>query len=211
MNFVTPPRLAMLRARTRAAHAAIESVPALGRLLAPDLTVAEYIAVLDAMHGFHRAFEPGIAEALRDVPGARAVLGQSRLPALAADLDWFGVAPSPGLPAVPRLRSAAAGIGALYVVEGSILGGRVIARYLGVSLDVRSAEGASYYGGLSADAARARWQMLCDLVETGCADGAEANEAMAEAACATFDSLDRWMRRLSAARSVRPMAEAAAS
>jgi heme oxygenase len=218
MTFVTPPRLSLLRTRTKAAHASMEKVPILGRLLAPDLTTEEYVSVLDSMHAFHRAFEPEIAATLAGVPQAASVLAVSRLPDLLADLAWFGVSPSPVPPPIPRLNAPAEALGALYVIEGSILGGRVIARHVADSLGVRSGEGCSYYGGRTADQARDRWQLLCDLLEGyGERDGGASSsllpidEAMAEAACGTFDSLDRWMRRIGVVQGVRPLAEAAAS
>ena len=214
MTFVTPPRLSLLRARTKSSHAAIETVPILSRLMARDIRVAEYTAVLDAMHGFHLAFEAEIAALVADLPQAAAMLEQSRLPALRSDLAWFGLAPSPAAPPAPGFATRAEALGALYVIEGSLLGGRVIARHLTENLNVRPGAGCSYYGGTDADTARGRWHDLCALIESlDDRDGAAqpVGELMAQAACRAFDSLDRWMRRIAPVHGARPMAEAAAS
>jgi heme oxygenase len=187
-------RLDLLRARTRAAHARIETVPALARLVADDLTMAEYVAVLRSMHAFHAALEPAIAGELADVPAAAALLDGGRMRALAEDLAWFG---APGLPPSPvSLPSGrAAALGALYVVEGSGLGGRVIARRVAASLRVTPGRGGNFYGGLGADAARTRWRHLCDLLEHF--DLREETAAdLIDGAIATFRCLERRLRRV---------------
>lgn len=204
-------RLTLLRARTRAAHASIETVPAMARLMAPDLTLAEYIDVLQCMYAFHDAVEPPVARALRQVPEAAPLLTTVRMDALVDDLAWFGVRPSLPTPALPGLTSMAAALGALYVVEGSNLGGRIIGRHVSVSLGVSDGAGGSFYCGHGAETARARWQTLCALLEGPIAGPAAADETIAAAACDTFDCLERWMRRIDVASSRRPMADAVAT
>jgi len=186
--------LALLREATRADHERMEAVPALQRLMAPDLTVPEYAAVLLHMHAFHAAVEPAIAAALH---GHRALclLDDSRLLALAEDLSWFGMQPVHAGLAVPVLGSAPAAIGALYVVEGSGLGGRIIARHVQASLGVMPGSGGSFYGGLSADAARERWRAFCGVLDA-LGGGPECGAVIAGAARATFRCLECWMRRV---------------
>jgi heme oxygenase len=210
-------RLARLRLGTRDAHARIESVPALARLLAPDLTVAEYVAVLRHMHGFLCDFEPAIAAALADHRQAAVLLDGGRPRALAEDLAWFGASPQPLDAAPPALSGPAAALGALYVIEGSGLGGRVIARHLAASLGVAPGTGGSFYGGPTAEGARLRWQRLCALLDP--ADpvgdpmgGPIDDDALLAGALATFRFLDRWMRGIDPADHHRrsPGAEVAA-
>jgi heme oxygenase len=193
----TTDLLGLLREATRPDHEAMEAVPALKRLMAPDLTATEYAAVLQHMYAFHSVLEPVIAVALRDHK-ALALVDGSRLSALAEDLAWFGMPPVRSGVAVPVLGSAAAAIGALYVVEGSGLGGRVIARHVQASLGVAPGRGGSFYGGLSADAARARWRAFCGvLAEPG--GGGDDGEAIAGAARATFRCLGSLMSRAAGA------------
>ncbi len=224
-------RLARLRAGTRDAHARIETVPALARLLAEDLTQAEYVAVLAHMHGFLAALEPAVAAVLaRPRPDAAALLDGGRLRALADDLDWFGAASQPLLDTLPALAGPDAALGALYVIEGSGLGGRVIARHLADSLGVAPGAGGSFYCGLSAAAARLRWQRFCALLDpagdllgpaptgsapppSGLARKRPANDDPAHDDCcelrvgaiATFRSLERWLRRIDVVRDRRQL------
>jgi heme oxygenase len=202
-------RLARLRLGTSDAHARIESVPALARLLAPDLTPAEYVAVLRHMHGFLSVVEPDIAAAVADIPPAAALLDGTRPRALAEDLAWFGVPSQPLDRAPPALSGAAAALGALYVIEGSGLGGRVIARHLAASLGVAPGTGGSFYGGPTAEAARLRWQRLCALLDPAAPvdsriGGPIDDDALLAGALATFGFLDRWMRGIEVADLSRP-------
>ncbi len=189
-------RLAHLRSHTRAAHASIETVPCLARLMAPDLTRGGYTRILVGMLAFHAAVEPAIAQALEALPEAKMLLDGHHQRALRDDIAFLGAASEtlrPDVPALPDLTSA---LGALYVVEGGNLGGRVIARRVADSLGVAPGEGGSFYGGLSAEMARARWARLVQILE----DQRMAIEldALAEGACRIFACLEQWMRRIPA-------------
>jgi heme oxygenase len=185
--------LERLRAGTRAAHTSIESVPALNRLLAPNLTVAEYVETLRRLHAFHAGLEPDLARALCGRSRAAALVDGVRVAAIAADIAWFGAAPlaaslPPSLPA-----GTAAALGALYVVEGSNLGGRIIGRHVAKSLGVGPGTGGSYHCGLAAEEARRRWQLLllalCEFDAAGVP-----SEPLLATALATFAALELWMR-----------------
>lgn len=189
MSFDQTSRLAALRAGTRAAHASMETVPAMKRLVSPDLTRDEYVSVLRHMHAFHAHAEPLIAEALHAMPEAASMLDGARPRALARDLAWFGAAPVPP-PRLPPIDGAAAALGALYVIEGSGLGGRVIARHLAASLGVGDSAGGSFYGRQDADAVRLRWNRLTALLEAAEAD----THAMIAGARTLFECLEHWLR-----------------
>jgi heme oxygenase len=190
-------RLALLRAGTAAAHASIETVPALARLLAPDLTPAEYVVVLRRMDGFLAVCEPAIAAALADAcPPAAALLDGARRRALAEDLAWYGVAALPLAEALPAFSDPPAAQGGLYVIEGAGLGARVIGRHLQATLGVAPGAGGSFYCGATAAGARARWQLLRAVLDApGCTHPA-ADDRLLAGANATFCCLERWMRRV---------------
>ena len=196
--------LARLRAGTRPAHASMETVPALSRLLAADLTRSEYVMVLQSMYAFHATFEPVVARALADHPEAAGMLDGARPRALAEDLDWFGHPAPPRLPQrlLPALDAPRGALGALYVLEGSGLGGRVIARHLSLSLGIAPGRGGSFYGGLSAEAVRERWHRLCALLDApGLAGQADTtsdilSDPLVDGAVATFGLLECWMRQI---------------
>nr|WP_111300912.1 biliverdin-producing heme oxygenase [Paracoccus saliphilus] len=90
-----------------------------------DLTrVQDYIRYLAGTFAFRCALEPALTTALADAGQAWRILPLSA--ALRADMRDIGH-PLPVLPAVPDLTQRAGLAGALYVVEGSALGARLIA------------------------------------------------------------------------------------
>jgi heme oxygenase len=190
------PLLEALRDATRAAHAAVEHVPALARLLAPDLTRVEYAATLGRMYRFHLALEPRLRSALAGVADLAAFAEGGRAGAIAVDLHALGVAaprPAP-LRALPRLDTPAAAMGCLYVMEGSALGGRVIAKRLADSVGVTPRDGARFFGGESADVVRDRWLAFCAALEaTGRALSASEQRRLLIGATACFTRLGAWM------------------
>lgn len=117
---------AHLREATAAAHAGLERDLDWEARVA---TLAGYRALLSRLRGFHAAYEPAIAAALAD---AAFFDPRRRLAALDADLHALsGEVPGPRPePAAPHLDSPGAALGALYVLEGSTLGGAVIGRHV---------------------------------------------------------------------------------
>ncbi|MBB2962054.1 biliverdin-producing heme oxygenase [Methylobacterium sp. R2-1] len=117
---------ARLREATAAAHEALERDLDWEARVA---TLAGYRTLLVRLRGFHAAYEPAIGAALADAPFFDP---RRRLPALDADLHALGGAVPGTLPAptAPRLEGPGAALGALYVLEGSTLGGGVIGRHV---------------------------------------------------------------------------------
>jgi heme oxygenase len=190
-----PPRstLERLRAETRAAHARIETVPSLARLMMPDLTLAEYIEALRRLQAFHAAVYPCLSAELGGVSGAQGLLDGAGLRNLRADLDCYGVATLPS-PPVPAPHSVAAALGMLYVVEGSNLGGRVIGRHVATTLAVTPIRGGSFFCSLAATAARQRWQLLTGLLAREVDDLCGPQGPVIAGALATFEAMEAWMR-----------------
>lgn len=109
--------VARLRAATASDHDAVDA--GFGRY---DLTdAADYRAFLIA----HAKALPAVEAWLRDIPGLPAF--RDRMDLLAADLKALGE-PMPAPMAFEAIASVAAGWGAMYVVEGSRLGGIMLSR-----------------------------------------------------------------------------------
>ncbi len=193
--FLERPFLERLRTATRPAHAAIEHVPALARLMAPDITLADVGAALRGLHAFHAGLDPRLAACLVDVPGAAAYHDTTRLPALAEDLAFHGLAPGPAAPpyALPALPSLGHALGCLYVIEGSSLGGRVIARRLQDALGLMASQGATFFAGRSAAEVRTRFQNLASLLDHEAGFSPAAAAAILAGANDTFHQMARWM------------------
>lgn len=172
-----------LRAATEAAHEGLErNLGWEGRVA----TLSGYRELLTRFRGFHAAYEPAIGAGLADEPffGPR-----RRLDRLDADLAYLGldaatIAALPVSP-VPRLDGSAA-LGALYVLEGSTLGGQVIGRRI-AALHGFETDGLAYYRA-HGPATGAMWSAFRARLETA-ADEA----ALTETAVATFEAMRVWL------------------
>ncbi|MGA4551661.1 biliverdin-producing heme oxygenase [Methylorubrum aminovorans] len=173
---------ARLRGATAAAHEALE------RDLDWEARVATlpgYRNLLIRLRGFHAAYEPVIGVALADAPFFDP---RRRLPSLDADLHALDAAPGTlPAPAAPRLDGPGAALGALYVLEGSTLGGAVIGRHVarlhgaGVPL--------AYYAGRGRETGPL-WRSFRERL-----DGLPERQAAAAfaAGIATFEAMRLWL------------------
>lgn len=117
-----------LRSGTRALHQAVEARRPMSRLLADDLSRADYMACLARLAALHATIEPALAPWLAgrvDLDLAR----RSKRAWLEDDLDCLGARPARPYPR-PVWTTEAHAWGALYVLEGATLGGAVIARHV---------------------------------------------------------------------------------
>ena len=116
----------VLRAATVQAHAALEVAPIFRRLFADDFAGEELADLLDRMTSIYRPLENRLAES----EAARTLAYRHRLPLLLDGLAALGAKPIRRDRAIPALNGDAECWGALYVIEGSTLGGQVIHRQL---------------------------------------------------------------------------------
>ena len=178
-----------LRAATAEAHHALERDLDWEARIA---TLRGYRDLLAGFYGFHAGYEPAIGRALadEDLFGPR-----RRLERLDGDLRGLGL-DRPAIAALPvavpiAMGGPAAALGALYVLEGSTLGGQVIRQALERRHGAAVADACAYYQG-HGRATAAQWQTFCDALEARCADAA-AERATLAAAVATFDALRSWL------------------
>lgn len=186
-----------LRQATDAAHERLHHLPAFASLAAGRIGRDEYVALLRRLLGFHRAVEAALAAAPSLRPFGIAIEERRRAPLLEADLDALdampGLAAPPVAPPVAPLAappaSAAAAMGWLYVVEGSTLGGRHLAR----GLDGLLGEAEAGRRFLLGHGARhgAMWRACCEAIEQcGATPGGMA--AMIEGANDAFRCFEDW-------------------
>jgi heme oxygenase len=135
---MTPPRVhpvpslrGTLRSATAHAHATLD-----GALLPPGApwTRERYVAFLQATLAVVSAAEPAVAAVLPAFAPCGAATRTSRLRDDLAALGQQALAPPS--PAFDRVPGAAAAYGTAYVLEGSQLGGRVIAGHVADALSV---------------------------------------------------------------------------
>lgn len=174
-----PPILEQLRQQTRDCHDRLEAQL---DLLDVTLGKARYTALLVRFHALWQGLEPQLASLLNEAFWAP----RRRLPWLDADLAALGLAP-PAAVRAPALGDEASALGALYVVEGSTLGGRVILRHL----DRLGLQPARYFSGYG-EATGAMWKGFVTRLE---AAPAAAAPAIVAGASLTFDHFQRGLRQ----------------
>ncbi|OAN52187.1 hypothetical protein A6A04_00325 [Paramagnetospirillum marisnigri] len=117
---------AALRAATAEAHATLESVPLNRRLFAEDFSQAELTGLLNRMVSVYRPLE----RRLVGVEPALSLVYRPRLPLLLDGLAVLGAAATAADIPAPVLDHDDARLGALYVIEGSSMGGQMIHQQL---------------------------------------------------------------------------------
>ncbi|MDQ1091284.1 heme oxygenase [Xanthomonas sacchari] len=170
----------LLREATAHQHQAVEDLPALRALMGAALSLPAYVQALRLHHAALAGWERREAAWLRDCGDVHWHY-QPRAPLLAQDLQALQASP-PALQPVPPAPADAHRWGMLYVVEGSRLGGRVIARQLRQTLPA-VAPALSYFELGHADPAA--WRHFQQRLERALPT-APLRQAAVDGACAMF-------------------------
>ena len=180
--------LQALRTATGAAHAQVESRLA---LTGEHCSVTQYAALLRALFAVVEPSEHAIHEYLRDhVDLQRGIVGLplSRTERLRQDLDRLGATTDGPPTPVPVIASAAQAFGAAYVLQGSLLGGAVIARALRARLGLAS--DTMTYLRLYDDGLGQAWREFTQALEAFGRTNPSAWPAVINSARATFHAVD---------------------
>lgn len=174
----TGPARTRLRAATRDLHDRVEAMPRLARLRRPGLTLEQYADTLGRLHRFFAQCERQVTAGLGAAELA-ALEVRMKAPLLARDLARLGRdPPAVGDPGSPAAVTPGHTLGLLYVLEGSVLGGRVLERevrgHLGPAVD----DALAFYRCYEPDTA-GHWRRFCAGLEARLA--AEGPLAQAEA------------------------------
>ena len=181
--------LGQLRSATREVHGRLESDL---DLLRRPFCQRRIGCFLEGMHGFHGVWEPGAGRIL----GAATLAGRLKGPHLRADLLAMGRTEAE-IERLPLCREASglartreSALGAMYVLEGSTLGGQMISRALREACWLPPAGLASFnpYGAETGAQWRSFRAMLSDAVPP------QRDAEVVAAALATFELLHRWLR-----------------
>ncbi len=177
-----------LKAATNEVHERLHGHEGFAAAAAGTISAPDYRDLLARLHGFHAAFDAQMTCAPVAFAQNLELPARARAGLLAQDLTGRGVA-AETTARLPRaelvaLHSEGEYLGALYVVEGSTMGGIIIARAL-------AAFGADrrFYFGHGADHGRL-WRVFAARLET--LDG-EAAEAAERAAASVFAAFETWM------------------
>ena len=184
--------LTHLKAATAALHERAEAaMPTLDELSCPDL----YARCVADLHGFYAAWEP----AIWNTPGVDDVVtdgdARRKLPLLARDLGALGqpaLSASPELDGRTVLPTCGHALGALYVLEGATLGGRVILRHIAPPLGLPLDGGLSFFHGYGSRTGQ-MWSSFGRALEQWAAAGGDVDAAVA-GATSCFSSFESWLR-----------------
>lgn len=171
-----------LRAATRPLHAELELAVKIGERIR---TRESYIDYLVRLFGLHVSAEIAL-QALNFTPLGFAYPSPYRSRLLAADLTELGVPPqalsSLALPPAPRLGTIPAGLGCIYVLEGSAKGARAILPEIAAALSLDPEKGATFFNGYGQET-KLMWQALLSVlnrIEPSSEEGRQAVEAALE-------------------------------
>jgi len=171
--------MAALKAATHAQHRDIERlIP----LMNPNLTMAEYRQYLGRMLGYLQPIET-LLESISGLSVVVPDLAQRRKSAWLR--DDLGVTTVEECADLPSLTSISAALGCMYVLEGSTLGGQILARQIAIQLSEPRMSFLQSYGTDTGT----KWKRFGAEVNGYAGDGA----AMITAAQTTFDTLARWL------------------
>lgn len=185
MPLVSREPLAELRSHTALAHAALED----SDLVLPATTErTRYARLIGAMLSFHTSIEREFRRFERDLAARGLPMSDRYKSELLGRESEELRSPQVAEPRV-AFASVAQAAGAVYVMEGSTLGGMLIARSVQQHLDHAS----RYYGCYGADTGR-RWRITSDALNTFARHDGDVH-AMVAGANATFAVLRAHLQR----------------
>ncbi len=167
-------------------------MPSLPELASPE----GYAWSLRVMHRFFLAWEAPLFDALACVDSGLTLAERGKVSLLSADLASLRLSPLDAPCAVPAdvVASPATALGAMYVLEGSTLGGRMIERHCAVPLGMSPSHGGAFYHGYGARTG-ALWHAFGAVLESHDTD-AQQRAAMLHGARSCFGALRGFLQSI---------------
>jgi len=184
--------LTELRHATAVVHERLHHLPVFATLAAGRLDHAAYAVLLGRLYGFHDPVEAAIDRAgppgLQPAQWRRAHLLRADMTALGQSDAAIAQLPRHSVPMSQW--SPARAMGVLYVIEGSTLGGRQLARQLDYLVPAGSIAGRSFLLAGTGQG-HVRWRDFCAALDACGADAAPRAEMVA-GAIEGFQSFGAW-------------------
>lgn len=181
-----------LRHATAAVHERLHHVPVFAALAKGRIDHSAYVDLLGRLYGFHEPFEAAVAQAgppgLQSAEWRRAHLLRSDMAALGQSAA--AIRRLPRYPVVSGRWSPAHAMGVLYVIEGSTLGGRLLARQLDHLVPAGGDLGRSFLLA-GTGMGHVRWRDFCTALDACGAEPALRAEMVA-GAIETFRCFEGW-------------------
>lgn len=189
--------LAELRTQTRDLHRRIETNPHHRSLADGTMTRDGYRLMLEKMYGFVAAFEAQAALRGEWKDFGYDFAARQKSSAIVEDLVVLGntleeVVCLPRAELQLEEASFERVLGHLYVLEGSTLGGQILARAALTRWGARRGTGAAYFNFYDASV-RERWAETQELLSLAATSSAK-EAAIVEGARQAFSNLDGWLR-----------------
>ena len=167
-----------LRAKTDATHQRMHHLKPFAEIAAGTLPLAQYRQLLQSLLLFHRAVERQAQQA-----GVSQLSSSGhRVDLLRSDLCYLGGDEMPAPVSGWQAGAGGAALGALYAAEGSMLGGRVIARQLDYAFGAGE-DGRRFFIGEKSHGAT--WSRLLVVLEDSCSEPSALEDAI-RGALSTF-------------------------
>lgn len=177
------PLRCLLRTATQEVHGRLHLHSGFAAVQSATITRADYESLLVRLYGFYVPFDAAVAAA------------PCRSKWLEDDLRSLGLGRAlsvlPRCPHVPSLDNGLLRLGALYVVEGSALGGRDLARGLDRLLGKDVTEGRRFFLGRGSGTGQAWRHYLARL--SAAPPERTARAEVVKGAVATFAAFEHWM------------------
>ncbi len=193
------PIMNRLKKDTTFAHKQLEKVPCFKRLFANDYNITEYARLISYFYGYFLAIEPIL---YTDLPSEHSgiLYYRKKTHLLAQDLVHLNIDGKilPVCTNLPALNSFAEKMGALYVLEGSLLGGRVIGEHLTNHFGSEIISALSFYHCYGTNLI-VEWRNFSTFMAQ-CFDGQDEQirNTIVDSANATFSTLQQWVEHRSA-------------
>jgi len=179
----------LLKNTTMSSHHEIEKNPMLKKILSKSLSREDYSDILNRFLGFIEPFEAKVRQILKSDMNSHLLKTQwlkKDLKSLNSEMDIKLNSFSNSISTV------ADALGALYVLEGSMLGGQMILRHL-KKFDFITEENSNYYSGYKENTAE-NWKSFLNTLEKFDNEHPKQREGVVNSAIKTFEELDRWFR-----------------
>ncbi len=181
----------LLREGSVSFHRRLDALPQMMRLLSPQLSIDQYLACLRGLQQAHVPLEQAIDVYLNSSNLPFDFAPRRKAALISRDITFYS--PNEDLsprryPASPLINDPASLVGALYVIEGATLGGRMIAARLAKSIHARPAAGADFFN-VYGDEVDLRWRELWAFFNV-CLTEADAADALATA-CHCFQFFEQ--------------------
>ena len=181
--------LARLKSRTAHQHQQTEDGV---DLLSESFSLADYKELLAKFYAFYQSFETKMIRAIADFEVDFDYAERLNAPKLLSDLKSLGMSDTEisaikSFEDLPALDSPEEIFGALYVVEGSTLGGQVISRHLKEKFDLDETDGVAFFSGYGKETGK-MWNAFREKI-TEFAETARDQEAIIKSANQTFEKI----------------------